>query len=378
MLKTAFNFIFFEKNKSIGILVSIVISVFLVGQQLGIFFFLSGIIGGVVNNADPNIGHVYVINSRVENVNQLSPLDSRWVNQIQSIPGVKKAYELVMTSVTVKFDNKHTAGAVLIGSDFPTMAAGPKRSLLVSGEISDFLQEGVVSADFYDEKTFGHSMNLGTTFEINGKFARVGLTTKNAKGYSKPILYSTASKVRYFSDFPKEKVSAVIVTLENPEQANSIIKQINNLNDDIRAWTGDELAKHSVLNTVIANNMGISIGSLILFALISGFFIIGLTLYSSTFDRIKDYGTLKAIGATNQYITKLILLQGLIYAVVGFLISTILLFGMKIAMAKVGLLLNFNIPLLSFLFITTLIIAVGGASFSISKLRKVEPSSVFR
>jgi putative ABC transport system permease protein len=42
---------------------------------------------------------------------------------------------------------------------------------------------------------------------------------------------------------------------------------------------------------------------------ISGFFIIGLTLYSSAVDRIRDYGTLKAIGATNGYITRLILLQ---------------------------------------------------------------------
>ena len=127
-----------------------------------------------------------------------------------------------------------------------------------------------------------------------------------------------------------------------------------------------------------ANNMGMSFGTLVLFAIISGFFIIGLTMYSVTYDRIKDYGTLKAIGANSRYITALVVTQSFIYAIIGFSISLLLLIITKYGMAKAGLLINLSFPLLLFLFSVTLFISVASSFFSVSKLKKVEPSSVFR
>jgi putative ABC transport system permease protein len=127
-----------------------------------------------------------------------------------------------------------------------------------------------------------------------------------------------------------------------------------------------------------ANNMGMSFGTLVIFAIVSGFFIIGLTMYSATYDRIKDYGTLKAIGATGRYITLLVITQSFIYAVVGFAVSLLLLIGTKFGMAKAGLIINLSPQFLAFLFFVTLIIAVASSLFSIQKLKKVEPSSVFR
>jgi putative ABC transport system permease protein len=124
--------------------------------------------------------------------------------------------------------------------------------------------------------------------------------------------------------------------------------------------------------------MGMSFATLVLFGIISGFFIIGLTMYSVTYDRIKDYGTLKAIGASGNYITRLVVAQSVIYALIGYLVSLILLIISKIGMAKGGLIISLTPALLSFLFLTTLIISVGSSYFSIRKLKKVEPSSVFR
>ena len=121
-----------------------------------------------------------------------------------------------------------------------------------------------------------------------------------------------------------------------------------------------------------------SFATLVLFGIVSGFFIIGLTMYSVTYDRIKDYGTLKAIGASGKYITWLVITQSILYAIFGYLVSLILLVISKIGMAKGGLIISLSPALLSFLFLTTLIISVGSSYFSIRKLRTVEPSSVFR
>ena len=154
---------------------------------------------------------------------------------------------------------------------------------------------------------------------------------------------------------------------------------INNTLPSIRAWKTEDLKSSTVKFIVASSNIGTSIGSLVVFAIISGFFIIGLTLYSSAIDRVRDYGTLKAIGATNGYITRLILTQSLITATLGFLIAWFLLVGFQKGVANAGLLFSLSPSLLISLYLLTLIISTGSALFfSIRTIGNVEPASVFR
>jgi putative ABC transport system permease protein len=57
MLKTAFSFIKYDKPKSIGALAGIIISVFLIGQQAGVFIFLTDAMKSIVAN---NQGYIWV------------------------------------------------------------------------------------------------------------------------------------------------------------------------------------------------------------------------------------------------------------------------------------------------------------------------------
>ncbi|MDP4275682.1 MAG: FtsX-like permease family protein, partial [Bacteroidota bacterium] len=186
------------------------------------------------------------------------------------------------------------------------------------------------------------------------------------------------SKARFFSGVSENLVNGVIVSVHDPMKIDLVVNRINRMAPDLKAWRATNLSKATVINVMTANNMGMSFGTLVLFAIISGFFIIGLTMYSATYDRIKDYGTLKAIGATKVYITRLVIAQSFLYSVVGFVISLIMLIGTKYGMAKAGLIIKLTPLFLLFLFLTTLLIAVGSSFFSIGKLKKVEPSSVFR
>ncbi len=378
MFATASKFIRYEKSKSTGILVGIIISIYLIGLELGIFFYLTTLIGGVVRNANPEYSQVFVVNKLTNNANILNPFDKRWVTQLRSVEGVDDTHALVMANVTVRFDNGESSPAILIGSEQPKLAAGPSASVLYTGSVNDLFLPGTVSADFYDNKTFGYDVGKGSSFEIGGKAVTVAATTKNAKGFSSPLLYTTDTKARYYSGFSQNMVNAVIVTVKDETKIESVINGIGAIAPNLKAWRAQDLERATIFNVMTANNMGMSFGTLVIFAIISGFFIIGLTMYSATYDRIKDYGTLKAIGATNKYITLLVMAQSFIYAVVGFLISLVLLIVTKFGMAKAGLIIELSLPFLLFLFFVTLIIAVGSSLFSINKLKKVEPSSVFR
>ena len=101
-------------------------------------------------------------------------------------------------------------------------------------------------------------------------------------------------------------------------------------------------------------------------------------MYSSALDRLKDYGTLKAIGAGNNYISRLILTQAFLFSIVGFLIGFLLLDGFRRGVANSGLIFSFSPLMLLGMFTIIGLISLGGASFALSRIRGVEPAAVFR
>lgn len=378
MIQTAWKFIKYDRAKSIGIVVGIVISIFLIGQQVGILQFLMSLMGGMIDNSRQDIGQIWVVDSITENANELGKLNEGLTREIRSIEGVENTYPVVVANALVKFPSGKTSGVLLVGSEPPLFVGGPDPAKILKGNLSDLTQEEAVSAEFYDESTLNTSLEIGKRVEINGKEAFIRLQTKNARGFGGSYFFTTLSRARFLGNFPDDKVSAVAVQVSQGYDHQEIIKKINQTMYGVRAWDAADLKKTTIRFITISSNIGTSIGSLVIFAIISGFFIIGLTLYSSALDRIKDYGTLKAIGATNGYVRRLILTQAFLFAIVGFSLAFLLLVGFSKGVESAGLLIRFSPVEILGLFLITIFISVGGSLFAIRKINHVEPASVFR
>ena len=107
--------------------------------------------------------------------------------------------------------------------------------------------------------------------------------------------------------------------------------------------------------------------------LIGGFAIVGVTLYASVNDRIRDYGTIKAIGGSNGLIRRLILLQGVLYAGIGFSIA----FGI-LSLTKIGSDDGFPAWLVGSLIGVTLFISIVSSLIAMCKITRLEPVQIFR
>jgi putative ABC transport system permease protein len=249
---------------------------------------------------------------------------------------------------------------------------------ILAGNIADLQLDGAVSAEFFEKKNLGGNIDLNTNLEINGKRAFIILQTKGFRGFGSSFCMTTLERARYFSNQPSTALSAVLVNVDNIEKVDTIVANINKNILGVRAWTSNSLAKSSVRKILASSGIALSTGTLIIFALIAGFFIIGLTMYSSALDRIKDYGTLKAIGASNKYISKLILTQAILFTIVGFVVGLLLLEFFRIGVAKSGLIFSFSPTIIIVMFSTIALISLSGASFALSRIRSVEPATVFR
>jgi putative ABC transport system permease protein len=374
MLKNAFRFLLYDKPKSFGALFGIIISIFLIGQQVGIFLFLTGLMAGLPNSTQSKIG-LWVVNSSTQDANSLGQIDSRLQREVESIPGVSRAYPLVVAAGEAKFENGKTSGATLVGSQYPAFKGGPWN--LSKGSAMDLLPEGAFSCDEFDKAALGDA-TMGTRFELGGKKAYIAAQTRGARGFGGAYLFTTVERARAFGKISPDKVSAILVDLEPNADTLAVQRRINATIFGVRAWKAADLSASTVSFILGTSGIAISTGTLIVFAILSGLIIIGLTLYSATIDRIRDYATMKAIGSTNGFITRLILLQCVILAFVGYIFSTILLQGFKFGISQGGVLFEYSPTIRLGFFVITVVISVFGAVFAIRRITTLEPATVFR
>jgi len=377
MLKLAFKFIRYDRAKSVGIIIAIVISIFLIGQQLGLLFFLMGLMGNLVGNAPVQDNEMWIIEAQSNNINSVNSIDQRLVQQIGSLPAVDIAYPVVLAPAQATFLDGKTAAVTLVGSPVPEFIMGPIPNRIAEGEISSLIDPNAVSAETFSAKTWNTELHLDKPIEINGKRAKITVLTRNAQAFGASLMYTSIENARLLGNADPTKVSVIVAKLKEGADKEQIAQDIGQLFPQLQAWDPKKLENSTVREILITSNMGMSFGTLVLFAMISGFFIIGLTLYSSALDRIKDYGTLKAIGAKKGYVNKLIVAQAFLYAVIGYSIAMLLLFGFKFGVANSGLVIQISVGFALFLLFITLIISIGGSLFAVRKISKLEPASVF-
>lgn len=372
MFRFALQFIKFDKPKSIGVVLGIVISVFLVGQQTGIFLFLTGAMSALVDNTQADL---WVVDNQTQNANALGRLDVRIGYQIESLTGVKKAYPLVVVGGSAQFQGGQSAPVQIVGTQPPRFTGGPWK--IQAGAMSDLLEEGAVSVEYFERKNLNHA-RMGTQFEINGKRVFAAVETYGVRGFGASYIFTTISRARELADMPRTMVSAFLVDIEDGADPIVVRDRINRLIFGVRAWSRTEFSKATVETILATSGIAFSIGTLILFAAFAGMIIIGLTMYSAAVDRLRDYGTFKAIGADNRYIRSLILTQALLFSLVGYGLAIALIEGFRLGIANSGVVFMFSPPIKIGFFLITLSISIGGAVFAMRRISRLEPASVFK
>jgi len=372
MLRLALRFIRYDKPKSIGVVLGIVISTFLVGQQVGIFLFLTGLMSSLVDNTKADI---WVVDNKTTNVNAVAPIDVRVGRQLESIPGLRKAYPIIVTGGAAKFQEGQSQPVQVIGAQPPEFRGGPWG--LARGSLNDLLEEGAVSIDVFDKPNLNEA-GLGTSFEINGRRVLVAVESRGVRGFGGTYVFTTASRARELGGIPSNKVSAFLVDVEAGTDPAAVRDRINGTIYGVRAWTKKDFSAATVSTVLSTSGIALSIGTLIVFATLAGMIIIGLTMYSAAVDRLRDYGTLKAIGADNGYVRRLILTQALLFGFVGYGIAIAFVQGFRNGIAKQGILFSYSPAIKIAFFVITLLIALVGAAFAMRRISRVEPASVFR
>jgi putative ABC transport system permease protein len=372
MLRLAWQFMRYDRVKSLGALLGGVISIFLIGQQAGVFIFLVTSMSTLVDRTPADL---WVVDARSENVNALARLDTRLEREVASVAGVRATYPLVIAGAVARFPDGTNAAVQLVGAAPPSLRGAP--ATFEVGSRADLLGEGAVAFDRFDRGLFGGA-DVGGELEVGGRRAVLAARAVGTRGFGASYLFTTLERARALGAVSRDELSAVLVDVEPGVDPAVVRDRIAGIVHGARAWRPRDLAWATRRTLLATSGIALSFGALVGFAVVAGFFIIGLTLYSAAVDRLRDYGTMKAIGARDRVVARLIMTQAAVVALAGYAVGTLLTEVFRLGIASTGVFFAIGLPLRLGFLALTLLISLGGAVFAVRRIAGVEPAAVFR
>jgi putative ABC transport system permease protein len=115
-------------------------------------------------------------------------------------------------------------------------------------------------------------------------------------------------------------------------------------------------------------------------SLLVGALVVGLVIYTATVERQKEYGVLKAVGARNRMLYRVVTTQALIAASLGSALGVGLAYGASriIAVLRPEFLVAIEPKAVGWALLMGMVMALLGAILPVRTIAKLAPAEVFR
>jgi putative ABC transport system permease protein len=373
MVGVAARMLIDEPRKSVGTLIGVVVSVFLMMQQMSL---LTGIQARVTSFADRNDVDVWVASAATESIDATGSLPERCVSQAAGTRGVAWAAPVVQGRGDVTRVDGVMEQVRVFGVEPPRYAGLPR--ILASGSSAAMLRApSRIFLNWQDRDSFGFP-EPGDRIEISGRVAIVAGFLEGMNPHS-PYYYMFANidDVRAWVAFPRERVTFVAVGVAPGERAEVVRDRLQRRMPEVMVFTKQQLHEMELRYFEKRSPVGVVFGMGTLVAALIGAGIVGVTLYASVMDRLREFGTLKAIGASREDLLRLLGAQAVLYSVVGYPLG-LLAFGLVRHISGPSVSMPAPVWLLSSVAAATLLVCSAASAVAIRRVLRLEPAIVFR
>lgn len=373
-----------DRAKYIGIIVGLTFASLLITQQAAIFVGLMSRTFGAIT--DLGLPDIWVMDKKVQFIDDVKPLADTQLYRVRGINGVDWAVPLYKGLLKARLDNGNFQTCQVVGLDDATLIGGPPE--MVEGKLEDLRRADSVIVDIVGaEDKLAHQetptskpipLKIGDVLELNDHRATVvGICRVGRTFNSQPVVYTTYSRATTFAPRERKLLSFVLVKAKPGVAAKELCQRIESITG-LAAYTQqgfkDLTFWYFFKYTGIPINFGISVA----LGFIVGTAIAGQTFYNFTLDNLKLFGTLKAMGASNGTLLRMIILQAITVGAIGYGLGVGLasLSGAASAKSELAFLLPWQLLLITAGAVT--IICVMSSLISIRKVIKLEPAIVFK
>lgn len=391
----------------------IVFAVSLVTIQTGI---LDGFVRSTALLIDRSEADLWIASEEMVHLELTVPQPMLNVNAAQEIEGVRRAEPLVLRESLWRGPSGQLNSVKIVGFQTEGELFSPWN--ILQGSISDLEDDYTfmadkTSLDALDLQQVGDEGKVGTL-----PAQLVGLTENTQSITSSSILFTSMRNATTYinkglnaklrcrlnsgdlicsSDFQNgdreendapptptppssnDSINYVLIQAEPGADLAALKQRLETAIPGTRAYTEAEIAEQTRTFWRDRTGIGFILGLGAGVGVIVGVVIVGQILYSSVSEHMKEFGTLKAMGASNWVIYGVILEQALWMAVLGYFPGIALCYGLGVwTQATQGIAILIT-PLKALgVFAVTVGMCAGSAIFAIQKVTRVDPAIVFK
>jgi putative ABC transport system permease protein len=370
--KLAYRNLFHDRLSLTVTLTGIVFAVVLIAIQCGLYLGVERMIAAMLDQAEADL---WIVPLGTKSFDDPTFLIGHEKYAVLSTPGVESVEELV-----VNFANWHKpkggiTAVLLIGSDHMNGSLKPWN--IVDGSINDLRAPSSIAVDDTYFADLGVN-KIGDVAEINDTRVKVAAVTHGIRSFTTlPYIFTSVALARALTGAAVNQATYVLVRLAPGADVEKVRAALTARLKDREVMEQAEFRQRSVDYWMFQTGAGASLISGALLGLIVGIVIVAQTLYASTKDHLPEFATLRALGASAGYINKVILIQALLSAVIGYGV------GMSVTMLVVRAAKDTTMPVIMtpglavLLFLLTIGMCALAAVSAIFKVTRIDPAGVF-
>jgi putative ABC transport system permease protein len=296
-------------------------------------------------------------------VSLLTPQD---VELIKEVPGVAATVPVLSRQMTLHTGSGETSVRL--------MALGPPADAIVTDD--RYLPEsGTIVIDRTLSRKTG--LGVGDTLLLRDKeltVSRVSPPGGDVLSQFAFVSFEDANSIFGVSGV----VNYAMVILKEGSDAESAAAEIGRGNPGVTVFTSGEFAE-SVRKEIDESFIPIIL-ILVIIGFVVGSAVVGLTIYTATIERARDFGVMKALGASSVFLYRVVLTQSVALTAIGFVA------GVLAALATARLAeravpefaTDFQTGDIAFVLIVAVVMSVVASVMPVRRINGIDPAMVFR
>ena len=360
-------------------MLGIAFATMLMSQQVSIF------IGLMLRTSsqilDVRDADVWVMDPRVQYVDEIEPMTDTQLYRVRGVPGVAWAEPFYKGLTVARAEDGVLQQVILLGVADASLAGAPTRMVL--GDALDLKrQDGIViDRAGYLYVWPGEPLALGKTLELNDRRGViVGISEAAPPFTTFPVVYAKYSAAVGYVGQQRKQMSFVLVKAEAGQDSGALARTITE-RTGLKALTWSEFAWATVMHYVTRTGIPVNFGITVALGFIVGAAVVGQTFFIFVLENQRQYAALKVMGVSNLAVLRMVLLQALTVAAVGFAIGIGIaaLFFESTSRTVVnlrGFFLPWQVMVATAAAVVVIILVASLAS--IARVLRLDPAMVFR
>lgn len=371
MARVGVRMMFHDKLKLVGTMSGVIFAVLLSVQQLSILFALLNRNTQFVDNAGADI---WIAPPNTVMLQRGEPLTEAVLYQARSTPNVDEAQPLLFTAGTIDKTGGGSEPVSVIGFETTSNLGAPWN--VVAGDRSALEQPDTMFFEDSQREKYG-AMNLGSIREINGHRVRAGGFTWGLIPFGPAYSFADIDLARDITNTPIDRLHFVLIRVREGVDVVTVQQALARRLPETLVLTRDEFHT-GIIRQLLRDQLGMSFGITTAVGLLIGLVIVALSMFSSVLDNLREFGTLKAIGCKNSDLTALLLVQSVLYALLGSVIGLGLVVRVVEKIRQPLLVPMIPKEVFAILPVVMVTLCLFASTLALLRIRRLEPGMVFR